>query len=127
MEVRLPAEKEARLREFASRAGKPAEAVVEDAVDRLLEHSSRPLKPDAIPPAGANCSSTTKLSRASSSCFAPDARPVDGAADAAAGRAMPIKDSLIAATAIVHGLAVVTRSREDFAKAGVRVIDPFLP
>jgi predicted nucleic acid-binding protein len=39
---------------------------------------------------------------------------------------MPIKDSLIAATAIVHGLAVATRNRVDFAKAGVRVIDPFV-
>ena len=41
------------------------------------------------------------------------------------GTAMPIKDSFIAATAIVYGLAVVTRNRVDFAKAGVRVIDPF--
>ena len=42
------------------------------------------------------------------------------------GRAMPIKDSLIAATALVHGLAVATRNRADFAKAGVRVVDPFV-
>lgn len=42
-----------------------------------------------------------------------------------AGRAMPIKDSLIAATALVHGLTVVTRNRTDFEKAGVDVIDPF--
>ncbi len=42
------------------------------------------------------------------------------------GKAMPIKDSLIAATAIVHGLAVVTRNRIDFANAGVRVVDPFV-
>jgi toxin FitB len=41
------------------------------------------------------------------------------------GRAMPIKDSLIAATALVHGLVVATRNRTDFEKAGVRVIDPF--
>jgi predicted nucleic acid-binding protein len=41
------------------------------------------------------------------------------------GEAMPIKDSLIAATAIVHNLAVVTRNRTDFAKAGIQVIDPF--
>jgi predicted nucleic acid-binding protein len=41
------------------------------------------------------------------------------------GAAMPIKDSFIAATAIVYSLAVVTRNRVDFAKAGVRVIDPF--
>jgi hypothetical protein len=43
----------------------------------------------------------------------------------AAGRAMPIKDSLIAATALVHDLTVATRNRADFEKAGVRVIDPF--
>jgi toxin FitB len=43
----------------------------------------------------------------------------------ASGRAMPIKDSLIAATALVHDLAVVTRNRADFAKAGVRIIEPF--
>jgi predicted nucleic acid-binding protein len=41
------------------------------------------------------------------------------------GRAMPIKDSMIAATALVHGLRVATRNRVDFEKAGVRVVDPF--
>lgn len=41
------------------------------------------------------------------------------------GKTMPIKDSLIAATAIVHGLAVVTRNRGDFVNAGVRIVDPF--
>jgi toxin FitB len=41
------------------------------------------------------------------------------------GREMPIKDSLIAATALVHGLTVATRNRGDFEKAGVRIIDPF--
>jgi predicted nucleic acid-binding protein len=42
------------------------------------------------------------------------------------GKAMPIKDSLIAATAAVHGLAVATRNRADFANAGVRIVDPFV-
>ncbi len=41
------------------------------------------------------------------------------------GRAMPIKDSLVAATALVHGLTVATRNRIDFEKAGVKVVDPF--
>ena len=41
------------------------------------------------------------------------------------GKAMPIKDSLIAATAAVHGLAVATRNRAHFANAGVRMADPF--
>ena len=42
-----------------------------------------------------------------------------------AGQAMPIKDSLIAATALRHGLIVATRNCADFRKAGVRVVDPF--
>ena len=41
------------------------------------------------------------------------------------GRSMPVKDSLIAATALAHGLAMVTRNRIDFEKTGVRIIDPF--
>lgn len=41
------------------------------------------------------------------------------------GQSMPIKDSLIAATALVHGLAVVTRNRRDFEKAGLEIVDPF--
>jgi predicted nucleic acid-binding protein len=43
----------------------------------------------------------------------------------AAGKAMPIKDSLIAATALQHDLVVATRNTADFGKAGVRVVDPF--
>jgi predicted nucleic acid-binding protein len=43
----------------------------------------------------------------------------------ARGRSMPIKDSLIAATALVHDLTVVTMNRRDFASAGVRIADPF--
>ncbi len=43
----------------------------------------------------------------------------------AQGKAMPIKDSLIAATALTHSLVVVTRNRQDFEKAGVEVLNPF--
>jgi predicted nucleic acid-binding protein len=43
----------------------------------------------------------------------------------ASGRAMPIKDSLIAATGLVHDLIVVTRNRTDFEKAGIEIVDPF--
>ncbi len=43
----------------------------------------------------------------------------------AKGKAMPVKDSLIAATAITRGLTVVTRNGGDFAHAGLAIIDPF--
>jgi predicted nucleic acid-binding protein len=43
----------------------------------------------------------------------------------AAGQSMPIKDSLIAATALVHGLTVVTRNTRDFRWVGVDVLNPF--
>jgi toxin FitB len=42
-----------------------------------------------------------------------------------AGLAMSVKDSMIAATALVHRLAVATRNQKDFQKAGVKAIDPF--
>ena len=44
----------------------------------------------------------------------------------ASGQAMPIKDSLIAATALVHGFILVTRNVRDFRKAGVKMFDPFI-
>jgi predicted nucleic acid-binding protein len=44
----------------------------------------------------------------------------------ASGQSMPVKDSLIAATARTHGLSVVTRNLRDFKKAGVNVVDPFV-
>ena len=36
-------------------------------------------------------------------------------------------DALIAATAKVHGLAVVTRNVEDFVQAGVPILNPWAP
>lgn len=42
------------------------------------------------------------------------------------GKAMPVKDSFIAATALAFDLTVVTRNTGDFAKAGVRYLNPFL-
>ena len=42
-----------------------------------------------------------------------------------AGQAMPLKDSLIAATALANDLVVVTRNRADFERAGVTIVDPF--
>jgi len=38
---------------------------------------------------------------------------------------MPVKDSLIAATALAHGLVVATRNTADYQSAGVPLVDPF--
>jgi predicted nucleic acid-binding protein len=43
------------------------------------------------------------------------------------GRAMPVKDSLIAATALQFSLPIATRNTKDFAFANVRVVNPFSP
>ena len=38
---------------------------------------------------------------------------------------MPIKDSLVAATALTHGFQIATQDRRDLAASGVELIDPF--
>ncbi len=38
-----------------------------------------------------------------------------------------IEDAMIAATAIVHDLVVVTRNVADFEPLGVKTLDPFTP
>ena len=43
------------------------------------------------------------------------------------GRAMPVVDSLIAATARQHRLAVATRNTADYKHAGVELVNPFAP
>jgi predicted nucleic acid-binding protein len=44
-----------------------------------------------------------------------------------AGRPIPVVDGLIAATAIVHGLSVVTRNSSDMARTGAPIVDPWQP
>ncbi|TWU29710.1 PIN domain-containing protein [Bythopirellula polymerisocia] len=41
------------------------------------------------------------------------------------GRAMPIKDSLIAASALQYGFTVATRNFADYRYAGVKLVNPF--
>ena len=38
---------------------------------------------------------------------------------------LPVVDGLLAATALVHGLTVVTRNSRDFVRTGVAPLDPF--
>ena len=44
---------------------------------------------------------------------------------ASAGRPVPAIDSLLAATALVHGLHMVTRNAKDFESLGLEVINPW--
>jgi predicted nucleic acid-binding protein len=39
----------------------------------------------------------------------------------------PVRDGLIAGTALVHGMTVATRNVADFAPMGVRLVDPWDP
>jgi toxin FitB len=53
----------------------------------------------------------TEVARRSAALHVPDPRP--------------IRDALIAATAIVNGMTVVTRDVDDFARMGVSVLNPW--
>jgi predicted nucleic acid-binding protein len=41
------------------------------------------------------------------------------------GQPLPVLDSMIAATALSHGLTIATPNVRDFQKAGAQVFDPF--
>lgn len=41
------------------------------------------------------------------------------------GRPMPVIDGLIAATAVLHDLTIVTRNGDDMAQSGAAVLDPW--
>lgn len=43
----------------------------------------------------------------------------------AAGQPIPVVDAILAATAMVHGLGIVTRNTSDFARTGAPIIDPW--
>jgi toxin FitB len=53
----------------------------------------------------------TAVARRSAGLHVPDPRPV--------------RDALIAGTALVHGLTLVTRNVADFERTGVRLVDPW--
>ena len=40
---------------------------------------------------------------------------------------LPVVDGLLAATALVHGLTLVTRKVRDIERTGVKLLDPFSP
>jgi predicted nucleic acid-binding protein len=40
---------------------------------------------------------------------------------------LPVIDSLLAATAFVHGLTLVTRNARDIDRTGVPTVNPFVP
>jgi toxin FitB len=41
------------------------------------------------------------------------------------GEPIPVVDALLGATAIVHGLSVVTRNTSDIARTGAPIVDPW--
>ncbi|WP_438874017.1 PIN domain-containing protein [Thiohalocapsa halophila] len=64
----------------------------------------------------------------SPSCARPD--PIDVAVARAGAKLhvpdpRPVRDALIAATALVHGMTVVTRNVADFAPTGAIVLNPW--
>ncbi len=70
--------------------------------------------------------------RAIVQAFGPRILDVDGAVAESWGRiaairSVPVVDALLAATASMHGLVLVTRNATDAAGLGVRLLNPFEP
>jgi predicted nucleic acid-binding protein len=70
--------------------------------------------------------------RAIVQAFGPRILDVDGAVAESWGRiaairSVPVVDALLAATASMHGLVLVTRNATDVAGLGVRLLNPFEP
>jgi toxin FitB len=61
--------------------------------------------------AGRILSLDTAIARSSARLHVPDPRP--------------LRDAVIAATAMAHGMTLVTRNVGDFEKTGVRILDPW--
>lgn len=64
--------------------------------------------------------------------FADRVLPVDAKVaqlwgELSAGRSLPVIETLIVATAIIHGPALVTRNTADFTATGATLIDPWRP
>jgi len=54
-----------------------------------------------------------------------DARAARRWGELSAGRSLPVIDTLIAATAIAHGLTLVSRNTRDLESTGVPLVDPW--
>jgi len=80
------------------------------------------------PPAAASLERwyATLVDQYSERIIAIDAHVSDMWGQISALRPLPVVDALLAATALVHGLTLVTRNVSDVAGTGVPILDPFV-